>query len=285
MPELPEVETVRRGLQAHLPGRTLDEVEFTRSDLRWPIPVQEITALVGRKLATCRRRSKYLLLDFAPKARDKGAQPATVLAHLGMSGRMFVNVMKARAKPPEWQLHEHWRFRLGTRLVRYVDPRRFGILDLIEGPDPEAHRLLERLGPEPLTDAFDGAVLFAKSRKRKVQTKAFIMDAHTVVGVGNIYASEACFRAGIRPRRAAGRLSRVECDNLASTIREVLQEAIEQGGTTLRDYVGVDSETGYFQRELMVYGREGEPCVRCETPVRRTIDNGRSTFWCAGCQT
>ena len=300
MPELPEVETVRRGVDRHLPGRRLDAVELRRADLRWPIPVDDVRALVGRRCVSTDRRSKYLLLRF------DGPGAPVALIHLGMSGRLFLDVWSegrwhaespawpaVAAEPlsvatadddPDWQLHEHWRMRFGDRLLRYVDARRFGMLDTTTETGLAIHPLLADLGPEPFDPAFDGAWLHARSRGRKVATKVFVMTAAVVVGVGNIYASEACFRAGVRPGRAAGRLTRRECDALVAAIRDVLAAAIEAGGTTLRDYIGVDQGAGYFQRELFVYGRDGQPCKRCATPIRRRVLGQRSTFWCSNCQ-
>jgi len=168
--------------------------------------------------------------------------------------------------------------------VRFVDPRRFGALDVAAGDTLTSHPLLARLGPEPLEPGFDGSFLHRVSRRRKVAVKTLLMDAHVLVGVGNIYASEACWRAGVRPRRAAGSLSRGECNALAIAVRQVLLAAIAAGGTSFRDYVGVAEDAGFFARELAVYERSGQPCPRCQKLVRRTTDGGRSTYWCAGCQ-
>ncbi|MBK8975437.1 MAG: bifunctional DNA-formamidopyrimidine glycosylase/DNA-(apurinic or apyrimidinic site) lyase [Planctomycetes bacterium] len=279
MPELPEIETVRRGVAQHLPGHRVERVALRRPDLRWRIPAAAVRDLVGRTCTGAERRSKYLLLPF------DGAREPYALVHLGMSGRLFVDLLRPRGSEPDWQPHEHWRMRFaGGRLLRYVDPRRFGALDVVPSAMLASHPLLAALGPEPLGDDFDGAWLFARSRGRRVATKVFVMDAAHVVGVGNIYASESCFRAGIRPGRAAGRLTRAQCDALAGSIRAVLRDAIAAGGTTLRDYIGVDQDAGYFQRELAVYGRAGEPCPRCNTPIRGRVLGGRSTFYCPSCQ-
>jgi formamidopyrimidine-DNA glycosylase len=275
MPELPEVETVRRGLAPLIEGRRVDRVELFRGDLRWPIPVAAVRALRGRTCTGVERRSKYLLLRF------DGPGTPVALVHLGMSGRLFLD--PGRDDPPRRD-HEHWRMRFGDRLLRYVDPRRFGMLDVTGAAGLPAHPLLAVLGPEPLGPDFGADALFARSRGRKVATKVFLMDASVVVGVGNIYASEACFRAGIRPGRAAGRLGRADCGRLVDAVRAVLGAAIEAGGTTLRDYVGVAEETGYFQRELAVYGRDGAPCPACGTAIRRRILAQRSTFFCPVCQ-
>ncbi len=279
MPELPEVETVRRGLAPHVTGRRLDAVELRRADLRWPIPVRAVRGLAGRTCGAPERRSKYLILPF------DGSGAPRALIHLGMSGRLFLDVLRPRQEPPAWELHEHWRMRFADRLARYVDPRRFGMLDVAKDErEYAAHPLLAALGPEPLGDAFDAAWLHARSRGRKLATKVFLMDAKNVVGVGNIYASEACFRAGVRPARGAARLTRGDCARLVTAIRDVLTEAIEAGGTTLRDYIGVDQGAGYFQRALFVYGRAGEPCKVCGTTIQHRVLGQRATYWCPRCQ-
>jgi formamidopyrimidine-DNA glycosylase len=278
VPELPEVETVRRGAEPHLVGRRVRGVELRRDDLRWPIPVDAVHGLIGRTCITVSRRSKYLLAHF------DGPGTPVLLVHLGMTGRMFVDVVAPRATPPEWRKHEHWRIDLGDRLLRFVDPRRFGALDVASGDRLDEHPLLCKLGPEPFDERFCADYLHAATRGRKVATKVLLMDAHLVVGVGNIYASEACWRAGVRPRRRAGSLSRAECAALVAAIREVLQAAIDAGGTSFRDYVGVAEDAGFFARQLAVYEREGQTCTRCGGVVRRTVDGGRSTYWCAGCQ-
>ena len=278
MPELPEVETVRRGAEPHLVGRRVRHVELRRSDLRWPIPVEQVHGLRGRRCTAVQRRSKYLLVAF-----DGPGEPV-LLIHLGMTGRLFVDVQAQPASPPEWRKHEHWRLDLGDRLLRFVDPRRFGALDVGAGATLAEHPLLADLGPEPFDERFDAAYLFARTRHRKVATKVLLMDARLVVGVGNIYASEACWRAGVRPRRRAGSLTRAQCTALVTAIRDVLAAAIAAGGTSFRDYVGVAEDAGFFARQLAVYERDGQPCLRCGCKVRRTVDGGRSTYWCAGCQ-
>ncbi len=278
VPELPEVETVRSGAEALLRGHRLVAVLLRRPDLRWPIPVDAVQALVGRRCTSIARRSKYLLLHF------DGAGRPVALVHLGMTGRMLVEVTTPRAARPEYRPHEHWRMDFGDRIVRFVDPRRFGALDVADGAALASHPRLADLGREPLEPGFDGAFLFAATRRKKTAVKALLMDAGVLVGVGNIYASEACWRARVRPRRAAGSLSRAECDALATAVRTVLEAAIAAGGTSFRDYVGVAEDAGFFARELSVYERSGEACRRCGGIVRRTTDGGRSTYWCAGCQ-
>ncbi|MGE3171896.1 MAG: bifunctional DNA-formamidopyrimidine glycosylase/DNA-(apurinic or apyrimidinic site) lyase [Planctomycetota bacterium] len=278
MPELPEVETVRRGAEPLLKGRRLRAVELRREDLRWPIPVQDVRALEGRRCTAIERRSKYLLLHF------DGPGAPTALVHLGMSGRFLVEPRARGGVAPEWRLHEHWRMDFGDRLVRFVDPRRFSVLDHALAAALPQHRLLKELGQEPLAPGFDGAFLHRISRGRRASVKTVLMDGRLLVGVGNIYASEACWRARVRPRRAARSLTVAECDALAAAVRRVLEQAIAAGGTSFRDYVGVAEENGYFARELRVYERAGLACRRCRAAIRRTVDGGRSTYWCAGCQ-
>ncbi len=278
MPELPEVETVRRGAEPLLRGRRLQRVELRRHDLRWPIPVAAIQALEQRRCLGIERRSKYLLLRF------DGDDAPVAIVHLGMSGRMLVDLLDQSSPRPPWRLHEHWRMDFGERLVRFVDPRRFGMLDCCRADELAGHKLMRSLGQEPLEPGFDGAFLHAQSRGKRSSIKSLLMDGHILVGVGNIYASEACWRARVRPRRAAKTLKRSECDQLAASVQSVLQSAIDAGGTSFRDYVGVAEEQGYFARELAVYEREGKSCRRCKQRIRRTTDAGRSTYWCAGCQ-
>ena len=278
VPELPEVETVRRGSEPHLRGRRLYGIELRRDDLRWPLPKAALRNLVGRQCTAVSRRSKYLLLHF-----DGRTEPVA-LVHLGMTGRFLVEAKTRGSEPPEYRKHEHWRMDFGDRLVRFIDPRRFGALDVVAKAAMSEHPRLQHLGQEPLEPGFDGAFLHRVSRRRSANVKALLMDSAVLVGVGNIYASEACWRAQVRPRRAARSLTRAECDALARSVRDVLTAAIEAGGTSFRDYVGVDDEAGFFARELQVYDRAGQPCRRCGHRVKRTTDGGRSTYWCAGCQ-
>jgi formamidopyrimidine-DNA glycosylase len=278
VPELPEVETVRRGAEPHLAGRRLLAVELLRPDLRWPMPAAALQDLVGRRCTAVTRRSKYLLIAF------DGPGGPHALVHLGMTGRLLVDVVRQGGPHPEPRKHEHWRMDFGDRLVRFVDPRRFGALDVARRDELTTHKLLAELGQEPLEPGFDGAFLHRVSRGRTAALKALLMDGKVLVGVGNIYASEACWRAMVRPRRAAKSLSRRECDALAAAVREVLQAAITAGGTSFRDYVGVDEDAGFFARELAVYERAGETCRRCGGAIRRAVDSGRSTYWCSGCQ-
>lgn len=271
MPELPEVETTRRGLAPHVVGRCVAQVTVRQPRLRWPVTPQLARDLPGRRIDALTRRAKYLLL---------AAGDGYLLMHLGMSGRLRI----VPADTPAG-LHDHLDIRLDSgQIMRLNDPRRFGCALWLRQP-PEEHALIAGLGPEPLSDQFDGDWLYARSRGRRAKVKAFIMDAANVVGVGNIYASEALFEAGIHPGRPAGRIGRARHARLAAAIKQTLTRAIDAGGTTLRDYIGVDGGTGWFQLSLAVYGREGQPCPRDATPVRRRIIGQRSTFFCPRCQT
>ncbi len=274
MPELPEVETTRRGIEPYLVGRRVASVTLRRADLRWPIPPEVQMLLPGQRIESVERRAKYLLLH---------TPVGSALLHLGMSG--VLRVLPPDAPPGK---HDHVDIEVESepgqprRILRFNDPRRFGCL-LWQKPG-ETHPLLASLGPEPLTDAFDGDLLWHLSRGRKAAVKLFLMDNAVVVGVGNIYASEALFAAGIDPRRAAGRVSRQRYARLAEEIKRILAWAIERGGTTLRDFLNPDGAPGYFFRELFVYGRAGSPCRVCGTPIRQVVLGQRSTFWCPHCQ-
>lgn len=269
MPELPEVETTRRGLLPKLEGQWLDRIIVRNPRLRWPVPDDIGQRLQGQRLLGIARRGKYLIFDF-----DGLFQ----LVHLGMSGSLR---FAAPQEPAAAHDHVDWLFN-GGQILRLRDPRRFGAVLLTD--DPDSHPLLSGLGPEPLGDDFDGQVLHAAGRGRKIAIKNLIMDSHIVVGVGNIYASESLFHAGIRPSRAAGRLSRANCARLAAAIRSTLQNAVAAGGSSLRDYVSTDGELGYFQLHTMVYDREGLPCKVCEHPIRKQVLGQRATFYCAQCQ-
>lgn len=269
MPELPEVETTRRGIEPYLLGQIITEVNVRQSRLRWEIP-DSIQNLVGQTVQQLTRRGKYILLH-TPRG--------VALIHLGMSGSL--RIVDATSAPRK---HDHFDLLLANgKCVRYHDPRRFGALLWTTEP-VQQHPLLRELGPEPLESAFDGDYLFTQSRSRTVNVKAFIMNAHTVVGVGNIYACEALFLAGIDPRHQAGRVSQKRYLKLANSIREILTYAIERGGTTLRDFVREDGSPGYFQLELKVYGRTGETCRICHTPIRHITQGQRSTWFCPVCQ-
>ncbi|MBA1243169.1 bifunctional DNA-formamidopyrimidine glycosylase/DNA-(apurinic or apyrimidinic site) lyase [Pseudomonas japonica] len=269
MPELPEVETTRRGIAPHVEGQRVERVVVRDRRLRWPVPEDLDTRLSGQRILSVDRRAKYLLIN---------AEAGTLIAHLGMSGNLrLVPVGQAPLK------HEHVDIELESGLaLRYTDPRRFGAM--LWSSDPHAHELLTHLGPEPLTDAFDGDRLFTLSRGRSAAVKPFIMDNQVVVGVGNIYATEALFAAGIDPRRAAGGISRGRYLKLAVEIKRILAYAIERGGTTLRDFIGGDGQPGYFQQELFVYGRGGEYCKVCGKILRETRLGQRASVYCPGCQ-
>ena len=269
MPELPEVEITRMGLEPELEGRRITAVTLRRPDLRWPIPPQIAEQLPGQPILGVRRRAKYLLIDLAP---------GSALLHLGMSGCL-------RVLAPDIAVgrHDHVDIALDSgRVIRFTDPRRFGCL--LWQPQGETHELLRALGPEPLSAAFDGEYLFERSRRRATSVKAFLMDQGIVVGVGNIYAAETLFQAGIAPERAAGEVSRPGYARLAQAVKEILAKAIRSGGTTLRDFIRPDGRPGYFEQELFVYGREGEPCLVCGRPLRGSRLGNRATVWCPRCQ-
>jgi formamidopyrimidine-DNA glycosylase len=271
MPELPEVETTRRGIEPHVRGLRVSAVRVRQPRLRQLVPPALERELPGQRIAEVERRGKYLLLR---------AGTGTLIMHLGMSGSLRVLSRDAPAPGP----HDHVDvvFEGGT-MLRLRDPRRFGLVSWTT-QDPLQHALLKALGPEPLGEAFDGAYLYDLSRGRRSAVKTFIMDGHIVVGVGNIYASEALHHAGIHPSRAAGRISAARYDRLADGIRRVLQAAIRQGGTTLRDFSGGDGQPGYFAQRLMVYGRDGMPCRTCGAAIRGIRQAQRSTYFCAACQ-
>ncbi|MBF7052745.1 bifunctional DNA-formamidopyrimidine glycosylase/DNA-(apurinic or apyrimidinic site) lyase [Halomonas sp. KAO] len=276
MPELPEVETTRRGIAPHVEGREIGEVVVRQSRLRVPVPADLAERLVGARIGSLARRAKYLLFPLA----GGDSAGATLLWHLGMSGSL--RIVRLGELPRK---HDHLDLVLDDgAILRYHDPRRFGFVDWLAG-SVEADSRLRRLGPEPLSEAFDGERLYRLSRGRRVAVKPFLMDNAVVVGVGNIYASEALFMAGIDPRRAAGRISAERYARLAAAAKEVLAAAITQGGTTLRDFVGGTGEPGYFKQRLNVYGRHGEPCRRCGTELRLIILGQRASVYCPRCQT
>ncbi|MEH6472606.1 MAG: bifunctional DNA-formamidopyrimidine glycosylase/DNA-(apurinic or apyrimidinic site) lyase [Halopseudomonas sp.] len=271
MPELPEVETTRRGIEPHVKGRRVTAVVVRQPRLRWPIPVEQLVQrLVGQRVESVERRAKYLLLKIGG---------GYLIVHLGMSGSLRLVAADAVVGK-----HDHFDLCLDTGFVlRLTDPRRFGAVLWHQGV-LAVYPLLAHLGPEPLTDDFDGERLFKLSRKKRQAVKLFIMDNRTVVGVGNIYANEALFEAGIDPRRAAGRISLACYQQLAQIIKEVLDRAIKQGGTTLKDFVGGDGKPGYFQQQLQVYGRGGEECCRCGAVLQEVRLGQRASVFCAQCQ-
>jgi len=270
MPELPEVETTRRGIAPHILGRTITQLVIRQPRLRWPIPAELPHLTSSQKIQSVERRAKYLLLGLAN---------GQVIVHLGMSGSLRIIDSGEPA-----MVHDHVDFVLddGTAL-RFTDPRRFGCV-LWQAAGDTPHKLLSSLGPEPLSPEFDGDVLFRLSRGRKAPVKTFLMDNKNVVGVGNIYANEALFAAGIRPDRASGRISRQRYLLLAAEVKKVLARAIEQGGTTLRNFVGGDGKPGYFKQELQVYGRGGLPCTACEERLIEIRLGQRSSVYCRQCQ-
>jgi formamidopyrimidine-DNA glycosylase len=270
MPELPEVETVCRGLAPHLIGQTVAQVVVRQPRLRWPVPAELGLRLPGRIIRRLERRAKYLLL---------GTDAGTAIFHLGMTGRL-------RVLPADTPLQKHDHVDLvltDRRCLRFNDSRRFGAL-LWSEDSPEQHPLLHTLGPEPFSATFSGAYLHQRAQGRVIALKPFIMDNQNVVGVGNIYANEALFAARISPLRPAGQVTRVEYERLVKAIRETLSEAIRQGGTTLRDFVGGEGEPGYFQQALCVYDRYALPCVACGQPIQRCRLGQRATYFCSVCQ-
>ena len=270
MPELPEVETTRRGIEPHIENKKVSKVILRRETLRWPITPALSKDLPGETIKSVSRRGKYLLL-----ATQKGC----LLIHLGMSGSLrIVESSRAAAK------HDHVDVVFANnKVLRYTDPRRFGCI-LWETEPIEAHPLLASLGPEPLEDNFHTDYLFKKSRRRNIAVKTFIMDSKVVVGVGNIYANESLFLAGISPKRSAGKISKPRYEKLVECIQQVLQRAIDVGGTTLKDFTGSDGEPGYFAQSLHVYGRGGEPCHGCNSTLKEIRQGQRSTVYCSQCQ-
>ena len=270
MPELPEVETSRRGIEPWIVDTSITNVVVRDRRLRWPVAADVERNLVGQTIHSVERRAKYLLINTGN---------GTAILHLGMTGSVFIVDRESPAG-----IHDHVDVELDSgKALRFRDPRRFGSLHWSR--EPLAHPLLVKLGPEPLGDEFGGEYLWRKSRGRKVSVKQFIMNAQIVVGVGNIYASESLFLSGINPRRAAGRIARHRYDALADAIRDVLSRAIKAGGTTLRDFYGGDGEPGYFKQQLEVYDREGEHCRCCNTVIKAIVKGQRSTYYCSSCQT
>jgi formamidopyrimidine-DNA glycosylase len=281
MPELPEVETVRRGLEPVLAGRRIVRADVRRPDLRWPFPPGFATRLTGARIMALRRRSKYLLADL-----DSGE---TLIAHLGMSGRMLISgaaVGTFHHEHPAPAKHDHVVLDMeGGARVTFNDARRFGAMDLWQTADLASHRLLAGLGPEPLGNAFSAAILLACLDGRVTPVKAVLLDQRVVAGLGNIYVCEALWRARISPLRLARDVSATEADELAAAVRQVLLDAIAAGGSSLKDYRQADGELGYFQHSFAVYGREGEPCRRDDGgTIARMVQSGRSSFFCPVCQ-
>ena len=269
MPELPEVETTLRGIEPHLLNRQIARVVIRDPRLRWPVPA-EVSRAEGQAIVSLQRRGKYLLLKL---------QQGGLLIHLGMSGSL--RILQHALSP---QKHDHFDIELQNGVcLRYNDPRRFGAFLWLEG-EMQSHELLCDLGPEPLSADFTADYLYKRSRGRTLAVKNFIMNGHVVVGVGNIYASEALFMAGIHPQRAAGRISRQRYASLAAAIRDVLERAIRRGGTTLRDFVNSDGAPGYFAQELLVYDRAGRDCFQCGAAIAQKVIGQRSSYYCPACQ-
>jgi formamidopyrimidine-DNA glycosylase len=283
MPELPEVETVRRGLAPVMEGAVIAQADVNRPDLRWPFPPDMAARLTGRQVLGLRRRSKYILADL-----DSGE---TLLIHLGMSGRMLISgdpLGQFVHDHPAPEKHDHVVLHMdnGAR-VTFNDPRRFGAMDLLDAATADQHKLLAVLGPEPLGNAFNEDVLVQAFKGKASPVKSALLDQRIVAGLGNIYVCEALFRAGVSPRRKAGNISQARVRALVPIIREVLSDAIAAGGSSLRDFRQADGELGYFQHSFDVYGREGQPCRTpgCTGSVQRIVQSGRSSFFCALCQT
>lgn len=296
MPELPEVETARRGIEPHLLGQTFSHAVIRNHSLRWPVPNNLSAMIAGQQVLSVNRRAKYILIRIGQMEENRAEKSIAgdVLIHLGMTGNLRVLPASTPA-----QKHDHVDIHLGNEhILRYTDPRRFGTIQWVDysasGVDPSlfdtpadaaCHRLLANLGPEPLTDDFAGDRLYQMSRGRSVAVKNFIMNNAVVVGVGNIYASESLFAAGIHPTRAAGKISKVRYQKLADEIKQVLAKAIEAGGTTLRDFLKADGQPGYFRIQLNVYDRADEPCVVCGKPLQAKMIGQRNSFFCNTCQT
>lgn len=280
MPELPEVETVRRGLIPAMEGRVIERAEVNRPDLRFPLPERMAERLTGATVTALRRRSKYILADLSTGE--------TLLIHLGMSGRMLVSGISLGQffhDHPAPEKHDHVVLHLsGGARVTFNDPRRFGAMDLLATASAEQHPLLAKIGPEPMGNAFDESYLAARLKDRATPIKSALLDQHLVAGLGNIYVCEVLYRAGIAPTRSAGSIANPGF--LVPIIREVLAEAIEAGGSSLKDYRRTDGELGYFQKSFAVYGREGQPCLTpgCTSAIARIAQSGRSSFFCPACQ-
>lgn len=270
MPELPEVETCRRGISPHLLNQSINKIVIREHKLRWPIPRNLNAITKGKTINAIERRGKYLLLRL-----DNG----TIIIHLGMSGSLRICEPSTPAEK-----HDHMDIVFNNqKMLRLKDPRKFGCV-LWTKDKPEDHKLLVKLGPEPLSDNFNAESLYKTSRKRTCSIKAFIMNSHMVVGVGNIYACESLFLSGINPKRKAGSLSKKRCEKLVKNIKNILKAAIKLGGTTLRDFTREDGQPGYFAQELNVYGRSGEACVVCKQAIKQFTQQQRSTFYCSHCQ-
>lgn len=286
MPELPEVETVRRGLEPAMTGHVISKAEVFRPDLRWPFPENMANRLTGATVLQLRRRSKYILCDLSTQE--------TLLIHLGMSGRMTIQAPSgntelgifARPIAPR-EKHDHVVFTMDSgAVIAFNDPRRFGAMDLLPLESADHHKLLRNIGPEPLGNQFDADYLFERLQTKSSPIKTVLLDQNVVAGLGNIYVCEVLWRAGISPIRKANKIARKRSDTLVPAIRRVLEQAIEAGGSSLRDHRQVDGELGYFQHSFNVYGREGDPCRNetCVATIKRIVQSGRSSFYCPTCQ-
>jgi formamidopyrimidine-DNA glycosylase len=270
MPELPEVETTKAGLYPHIVGQRIDDVIIRQSSLRLPIPPDLKSIAQGEVIIDVTRRSKYLIIKL---------QTHALIIHLGMSGHLRIDTPESPIRK-----HDHIELHLSNQLIlRYNDPRRFGLWQHTS-ENPLQHRLLKHLGPEPLTSDFHGDYLFSKLQGKKKAIKSLIMDNYIVVGVGNIYASESLFLSGIHPATASGLIKKKTCNKLCTSIKEILHQAIESGGTTLKDFYGADGKPGYFALSLNVYGRQGLPCLKCNTTIQASIIGGRRSAYCPSCQ-
>lgn len=272
MPELPEVETVVRGLRPHLVGRSIVRVEQRRPDLREKFPARFAVRLQGQRITSVERRAKYILIGLA--------DANVLVVHLGMTGQFVIG-----AKPNAIGPHDHVVITLDDqRVLRFNDVRRFGLMDIVPAAGLATHKRFKGIGPEPLTNGFSGTVLEAAFKGRNGPVKAALLDQRNLAGIGNIYACEALYRARISPKRRSGTVTRERAALLATAIREVLEKAVAAGGSSARDYVNANGEQGYFQTEWVVYDQEGKPCPSCRAPIRRIVQSGRSTFYCSKCQ-
>ncbi len=280
MPELPEVETTRRGIEPHILGQRITSMDIRQPKLRWPIPEHLAQTVKGLTVLATKRRAKYLLIELGrSSAAGANTLVGTLIIHLGMSGSL--RIIQGKPQPPA--KHEHFDIKFNNQhMLRFTDPRRFGAC--LWMASDESLTILDNLGPEPLDDIFDGDYLFKKSRTRVVNIKSFIMDQKVVVGVGNIYASECLYLSGINPKKAAGKITKVKFASLVEAIKQVLIKAIGEGGTTLKDFVGSDGKPGYFAQQLNVYGRTGAACPACQNPIKQITQGQRSTFYCSNCQ-
>ena len=269
MPELPEVETSRRGIEPHLLNKTIKSIQIRQHKLRWPVPENLASLATGKKIRGVCRRAKYIYLKL-----DNGC----IIIHLGMSGSLRICKKEIPAEK-----HDHIDICVSNIILRLRDPRKFGCVLWTAG-DINEHKLIRSLGPEPLDDLFSAEYLHSKARKRTCSIKSFIMNSHIVVGVGNIYASESLFKAGINPKRKAGKVSLTRIEKLVTAIKTTLRESIEQGGTTLRDFTSETGQPGYFAQKLLVYGKADEDCTVCGKPIKQIKQQARSTFYCAQCQ-